>query len=802
MTLTDTGSADFYTSASYGTGTTETYTLASGTATIYVRDLVAETIQITAESDNGSIGTSANVVINPSGISYYTVTASTPQTAGEGFEGTVQAFDVNNNLVITDSSTVLTLTDTGFADFYTTASYGTGTTETYTLSGGEATIFVRDFVAETIQITAESDNGSIGTSANVVINPDVVNYYTVTAPTPQVAGTGFSGTVEGYDQHDNLVITDSSTVMTLTDTGSASFYTTASYGTGTTETYTLASGIATIYVRDLVAETILITAESDNGSIGTSADIGILPSTVGYYTFTVGTSQVAGVGFEGTLQAYDAYDNFAVNDSTTVVSLTDTGNAAFYTDGGYSTTTETYILSSGEATIYVRDLAAETIVLNAIDANSAPGTSASIGIVPNTVGYYTFTVGTSQVAGVGFTGTVQGFDAYDNFAVNDSTTVVTLTDTGNAAFYTDGGYSTATETYTLSSGETAIYVRDLYAETIVLNAVDVNNSPGTSAAISVGAATISYYTFTVATPQDAGVGFSGTLQGFDPYNNPALNDSTTVVTLTDTGNADFYTSSSYGTGTTETYTLSAGVAVIYVRDFVAETITLNAIDANAAPGTSADIVIRPVAIDHYVVNTTSPQTAGEGFIGTVTAEDQYNNTVSTDSSTVLTLTDTGSADFYTTASYGTGTTETYTLSSGITTIYVRDYVAETIQITAESDNGSIGTSANVVINPDVVNYYTVTAPTPQIAGTGFAGTVQGFDQHDNLVVNDSATVMTLTDTGSADFYTTASYGTGTTETYTLASGTATIYVRDLTAETIQITAESDNGSIAGRGRRF
>jgi len=83
----------------------------------------------------------------------------------------------------------------------------------------------------------------------------------------------------------------------------------------------------------------------------------------------------------------------------------------------------------------------------------------------------------------------------------------------------------------------------------------------------------------------------------------------------------------------------------------------------------------------------------------------------------------------------------------------------------------------------------------QVAGVGFEGTVQGFDTYNNLVTNDSATVMTLTDTGSASFYATASYGTGTTETYTLASGTATIYVRDLTAETIQITAESDNGSI-------
>jgi len=152
--------------------------------------------------------------------------------------------------------------------------------------------------------------------------------------------------------------------------------------------------------------------------------------------------------------------------------MTDDGSADFYTTASYGTgTTETYTLTSGETTIFVRDFAAETIILNAIDANAAPGTSASIGIVPNTVGYYTFTIGTSQVAGTGFAGTVQAYDAYDNFAVNDSTTVFTLVDDGSADFYTSASYGTGTtETYTLTSGEVTIYVRDFVAETIVLNA--------------------------------------------------------------------------------------------------------------------------------------------------------------------------------------------------------------------------------------------------------------------------------------------------------------------------------------------
>jgi len=544
---------------------------------------------------------------------------------------------------------------------------------------------------------------------------------------------------------------DSTTVVTVTDTGSADFYDNPSYGTGTTTTYTLSSGEAVIYVRDFVAETITINAIDDGNNPGTSAVITVYPAVVATYTFAIGTSQVAGVGFSGTVSGFDQYDNLADNDSTTVFTLVDDGSADFYDNPSYGTgTTTTYTLSAGEATIYVRDFVAETIILNAIDANAAPGTSASIGIVPNTVGYYTFTIGTSQVAGTGFAGTVQGFDAYDNFAVNDSTTVFTLVDDGSADFYTSSSYGTGTtETYTLTSGEVTVYVRDFAAETIVLNAIDANAAPGTSASIAIYAEAVNYYTVTAPTPQVAGTGFEGTVMGYDVYNNLVANDSATVLTLTDTGSADFYATASYGIGTTETYTLASGTATIYVRDLVAETIQITAESDNGSIGTSADIVINPEVVNYYTVSATTPQTAGVGFEGTVEGFDTYDNLVVNDSATVMTLTDTGSASFYTSDSYGTGTTETYTLASGVATIYVRDLVAETIQITAESDNGSIGTSADIVINPSAITYYTVTVPTPQTAGEGFEGTVQAYDVNNNLVITDSSTVMTLTDTGFA-----------------------------------------------------
>jgi len=443
---------------------------------IYVQDDISETITISAQDENAKVGTSADIYIGPADVDYFVVSVVSPQTAGAGFTGTVAGYDQFNNLVAGDSTTAVTLTDTGSADFYTTASYGTGTTETYTLTSGEATIYVRDFVAETIQITAESDNGSIGTSADIWVRPAVINYYAVSASTPQTAGVGFTGTVEAYDVYNNLVFTDSSTVMTMTNTGAAAFYTSGSYAV-TTETYMLSSGTAVLFVKDNTAETIQITAESDNGSIGTSANVVIGTNVIDYFTISAGTAQVAGVGFPGTVEAYDAYDNFVASDSTTVVTMTDSGSAGFYTSGSYGTPTDNYTLSGGATAIYVKDETAETTTLFAASGNGSVGTSAAITVEPASVNHYTFTVGTNQTAGTGFTGTAQGWDTYNNLVTNDSASVITMTNTGSADFYTNGTYGATTTYYTLSSGEAVIFVQDDISETLTLSAEDGPGDP-------------------------------------------------------------------------------------------------------------------------------------------------------------------------------------------------------------------------------------------------------------------------------------------------------------------------------------
>ncbi|MGD0818411.1 MAG: leucine-rich repeat domain-containing protein, partial [Methanomassiliicoccales archaeon] len=156
------------------------------------------------------------------------------------------------------------------------------------------------------------------------------------------------------------------------------------------------------------------------------------------------------------------------------------------------------------------------------------------------------------------------------------------------------------------------------------------------------------------------------------------------------------------------------------------------ITTGAVSLSSSAITVNPAAIHHYYVYSTTPQTAGVGWTGTVTAKDAYNNTVTTDSSTV-TMTNSGVAVFYTNNGYATVTT-TYVLSSGVATIYVKDNTAQTITLTATAA-GRTGSSGSIVIKPTAIHHFTMTGvPGSCTGGTAWTAgvVVTAYDVYNNI----------------------------------------------------------------------
>ncbi|KKO20531.1 MAG: hypothetical protein BROFUL_00753, partial [Candidatus Brocadia fulgida] len=162
-----------------------------------------------------------------------------------------------------------------------------------------------------------------------------------------------------------------------------------------------------------------------------------------------------------------------------------------------------------------------------------------------------------------------------------------------------------------------------------------------------------------------------------------------------------------------------------------------------------DFAIGEQEIDHYVVNATSPQTAGITFLTKVTAEDLLNETVVYDNSTVVTMGSSGSVQFDSNgdASFGDNTK---TLTAGTFTISTKDNIAETISITVTDGNSKTGSNAGLLINPGAVaSVAFVQQPADAVAGAAIspAITVQLKDALGNNVSAGGVSVAMAMTTG-------------------------------------------------------
>jgi hypothetical protein len=121
------------------------------------------------------------------------------------------------------------------------------------------------------------------------------------------------------------------------------------------------------------------------------------------------------------------------------------------------------------------------------------------------------------------------------------------------------------------------------------------------------------------------------------------------------------------------------------------TITAAAVDgtANGVASSSLTVVAGPMA--HYGVSAASPQNATEAFPLTVTAQDAFNNLVTTNSAMPVTL---GSSTGH--ASFGSNP---ITLVNGVGTVSTTVSTAETVDLTASDPEGKTGVLSGLVINP-------------------------------------------------------------------------------------------------------
>jgi Invasin, domain 3/Bacterial Ig-like domain (group 1)/Cadherin-like domain len=644
-------SSTFATTATGGQATTASFALASrsgsgggATGALFLDDIRVGTTWADVTPSGQTVGAGTS-----------TVTVNNTSVAADGTSTVTVTVTVNDTTGAAMSGQTVTPSVTGSAN--------TVSTPAATDSNGQTTFTVKSTKAETKTISAAVGAVNITQTQNVTFTPGAITSYTVTASTPQTAGTAFAVTVTAKDANANTVTTDSSTSVTMTSNGHVLFDADAS-GTflPTDNVKTLASGTFTINAKDTVAESATITATDGNAKTGNTGSITVNPGSASQLqilvpgeTATPGvapgktgtpTAQTAGTPLTVTVNAVDANWN-------KVTSATPTVHIASSTDGAFVSPADAALVS-GTKNISVTFQTAGANTLTASDNASAltSSTSSSITTAASSgIDHYALTVTSPETAGSTFTVTVQAKNASNGDITSDNTTAVTLTSNGSLQVDANNDGTFGDTSGTLSSGAFTFHVKDTKAESITLTAQDLAAHTGT-APVTINAAaatqlivTLPGQTFTsgsgnsgTVTAQTAGTVFNVTLEAVDAFNNLDTTFAGTGKTVAYSGpggSASTYTTTvnfSGGVSTTtlattltkaETTTLTATDAGDSLTGVASSSLTVNAGTATklqmilpgqtAAPGTAAG--------GTGLTGTPSTELGGSPFTVTVNAVD-------------------------------------------------------------------------------------------------------------------------------------------------------------------------------------
>ena len=409
-------------------------------------------------------------------INRYDVSATSPQTAGVGFNTTVTARDILNQTVPDDSATSVALTSSGSAQFDSDGNGMFGDTNK-TLASGTFTISTKDTVAQTVTVTATDGNSKTGLSGNVVVTPAAASKLTVKTEPPASATAGVAFTTQPavyvQDAFGNAVTNDSRMVTAALALGSGPLQGTI--------TATASAGVATFTnLADNLAESIQLQYSAGLlAGITNATTIVVSPAPASQLVFTTApvTNTAGAVSATLTVQRRDAFGNTNTADAnrTVIVSSSSAGPVTF-------SPASPLILSNGFSSISFtyQDTKAGTPTITAASTSPSTITSATQVQQVNKATPTISGVTASQSIAYGTpTVTLSGAVSADGPLYPTNGEVVTVTINGlatNAAVAGGAGaFSVALPTATVPSGAFAV----TYAYTGDANLYGATNSSTT-----------------------------------------------------------------------------------------------------------------------------------------------------------------------------------------------------------------------------------------------------------------------------------------------------------------------------------
>ncbi|MFH1062907.1 MAG: PQQ-binding-like beta-propeller repeat protein [Candidatus Omnitrophota bacterium] len=623
-----------------------------------------------------------------------------------------------------------------------------------------------------------------------------------------------------------------------------------------TSTYTFNSsdnGIVVLTITNTQTQTINISA-SGSGKTDDNSEGNLIFNPLGLNHFTINhdANAIAGVVENITIIAHDANNNPVANYTGTITLDTNgtagtiawsniSGNGIF-NDGGPTVDTATYTFAAadnGTVTLGIADTKTESFNISVSgDGKTDDNTEGNISVIPNTLNKFVINHDASAQAGVAENITITAKDAYANTITNytgtitvdtnGTATTITWSNVSGHGVFNDNGALVDTADYTFSLADNGIVILSI-TDTTVENLNISANGDGkadddTEGILVVGAGALDKFIISHDAAAYAGIGELITVKAYDIYANIKTNYIGTITIDTNGSATSIAWALDSGLGVlndggasvdTATYNFVAGdngLVVLMFTDTFAESVDIDISGSGKFDDdTEGNMVVSPSGLDHFKIVHDSSATAGIAENISIYAKDYYNNTQN-DYSGTITLDTTGTVTTITWANvFGNGTfidgganadTATYTYApadNGVVSLSLNDTTAEILNISVSGDGKfDDDTEGGLTVNPNVLNYFTISHDGTAVQSVGEEINVTAKDQYGNIKIDYVGTIILDTDGDvnniswllhSGAGYFTEGGASVDTAMYTFAqqdNGVASFDLTDNTAQTLNI----------------
>lgn len=382
---------------------------------------------------------------------HFAVSAPSSAVAGSSVPFTVQALDLTNSVDTTYTGTVDFTSSDGGATFVPMSS-------TLTNGVGQFSVTLPNEASSTITATDSVNPLMTGTSGPIAVSS--ATHFSVSAATPQTAGSPFSFTVTALKADNTTTDTAySGTVHFFSSDGSAVLpaNSTLSSGTGTFSATLKTAGNQTIGAVD------------GSPISGTSNAIVVSPTTATHLSVSAPPSAATGSALSFTVTALDQFNNVATGYAGTVHLTSSDGAATLPADSTLTSGAKTFsatLRTPGSSTITAADTGTPSI----------NGTSNAIAV--STASHFTVSAPASATVGTPFTFTVTARNADNSVDTAYGGTVRLSSSDGSATLPVDATLTNGTASFNAT-------LRTVGSMTITANDTGNPSLSGTSNPIAV-----------------------------------------------------------------------------------------------------------------------------------------------------------------------------------------------------------------------------------------------------------------------------------------------------------------------------